>query len=215
MPTRESLGPPTPTAAPRSAAASSTTSVAAPPNVDAIANAVDDLKVASDYDHDAAKTLADLHAYGGQAATALHAGQQAVQATIPSSDSNELRSDMQQLQQILAKIAPDVQVATAPHTAPMVLASRLDLLPLALELARLNGETGSMSGTVHDTAGNPVAQAFVTIAVGEAHPGLMTDANGNFKTCGGGAFRAVEVKAYPAGQLYLASSVVQQRVTVP
>ena len=59
--------------------------------------------------------------------------------------------------------APATPLAAEPHTAAMQLASRLDLLPLALELLRLNGETGAITGTVRDTACKPVAQALVTI----------------------------------------------------
>ena len=211
----ESLAPPTPTPAPVAQTATTSVSVAVTPlNVDAIVAAVDDLKVASDYAHDAAKTVADLHTYGGQAAQALKAAQAAVQAAkTAGGGSAELKADLDQLQQLLGAVAPDVQAAAsatsveaaAPHTEKMVLASRLDLLPLALELVRVNGEVGAVTGTVKDTAGRPVAQALVTIEGGNVHTGLITDADGNFKASGIAAFRAVEVKAYKAGYLYVES----------
>ncbi|MGI8912184.1 MAG: carboxypeptidase-like regulatory domain-containing protein [Chloroflexota bacterium] len=185
-----------------------------PVTVDAIAAAVSDLKVASDYAHDAAKAPADIKTYGTQAQQALQAAQTAVKAAVSSGGgSSALKGDLAQLQKLLDAIAPDVQAAAgattveaaAPHTQKMVLASRLDLLPLALELVRVNGETGSVTGTVKDTAGKPVAQALVTIEGGEVHTGLLTDANGAFKADGIAAFRAVEVKAYKAGYLYVES----------
>jgi hypothetical protein len=120
--------------------------VATPPNVDAIASAVDDLKVAADYAHDAVKTPAELHTYVGQAATALQAAQKAMQAAMAAGGSADLRANLQQLQQQLDKVTPDVQAAASAttlaaaesHTAAMQLASHLDLLPLALDL-RLQG----------------------------------------------------------------------------
>jgi len=214
----ESLGPPTPTPAPTVVTTATTNSAgvvatpAAPVNVDAIATAVNNLKVASDYANDAAKTPADVKTYGTQALQALTAAQTAVKA--PGSGSPELKSDLTQLQTLLDGIAPDVQAAAsattvaaaAPHTSKMVLASRLDLLPLAMELVRVSGEVGSVTGVVKDTAGKPVAQAFVTIEGGKVHTGLLTDANGAFKASDIAAFRSVEVKAYKAGYLYVQSN---------
>lgn len=202
----ESLAPPTPTPMPAAAGAP------AKINADAIVNAVSDLKVAADYAKDASKTVGDLQNYTGQATKALQAAQAAVQAaTTAGGGSPELRANLAQLSQGLSAVAPEVQAAAsatalnaaAPHTAKMVLASRLDLLPLALEIVRLNGETGAVSGVVKDTAGKAVAQAFITIGGGKVHTGLMTDANGAFKASGIAAFRAVEVKAYKAGALYV------------
>lgn len=214
----ESLGPPTPTPAPTPklqptvAGVASASPAPKPVDVDAIANAVDDLKVASDYAHDAAKTMNDLHTYTGQAMTALQAAQAAVQAGMAAGGgSPELQADLQQLKQVLDATAPEVQAAVAatsvdaaePHTAKMQLASRLDLLPLAMELLRVNGETGTVTGVVKDTAGKPVADAFVTVEGGKVHTGLLTDGSGAFKASGVAAFRAVEVKAYKAGDLYV------------
>ena len=214
----ESLGPPTPTPVPTpqprpaSVAAVSATPAPKPEDVDAIANAVDDLKVASDYAHDAAKTPDDLHTYTGQGTKALQAAQAAVQMGIAAGGGPpELQTDLQQLKQLLDGVAPDVQAASAatsvaaaePHTAKMQLASRLDLLPLAMELLRVNGETGTVTGVVKDTAGKPVAAAFITIEGGKVHTGLLTDRNGAFTASGIAAFRAVEVKAYDAGDLYV------------
>lgn len=202
----ESLAPPTPTAMPAAQGAPSTV------NADAIVGPVSDLKTASDYAKDASKSMQDLKTYTGQATTALQAAQAAVQAaTASGGGSPELRATLAQLSQGLAAVAPEVQAAAAatsldaaaPHTAAMVLASRIELLPLALEVVRLNGETGSVVGTVKDTSGKPVPQAFVTIGGGKIHTGLMTDANGSFSASGIAAFRAVDVKAYKAGSLYV------------
>lgn len=217
----ESLGPPMPTPAPTVASSATNTAsgavAATPIDVDAIATAVDNLKVASDYAHDAAKTPADVKTYGGQAAQALAAAQIALKAAIANGGgSAELKADLDQLQQLLTNVAPDVQVAAAaatvaaaaPHTEKMVLASRLDLLPLALELVRVNGETGSVTGLIKDTTGKPVPQALVTIEGGKIHQGLLTDANGAFKASDVAAFRSVQVKAYKAGYLYVDSHAV-------
>lgn len=206
----ESLGPPTATPAP--AASTAASAAAKPVNVDAIVAPVDDLKVASDYAKDAAKTVGDVHNYGNQAATALRAAQAAVQAAIASGGGGAaLQVDLSQLRQELDAVAPDVQAAATatslaaakPHTAKMVLASRVDLLPLALELVRVNGEVGSITGVVKDTAGKPVPQALVTIEGGKVHTGLLTDANGAFQASDIAAFRTIEVKAYKAGFLYV------------
>jgi mono/diheme cytochrome c family protein len=216
----ESLGPPTPTPAPTAATpavASGSASAAPAPvtiNVDTIAAAVNDLKVASDYAHDAAKTPTDVKTYGGQAVTALNAAQNAVKAARATGGGNaELQGDLGRLQPLLDALAPDVQAAAAaptvvaaePHTNKMVLASRLDLLPLALELVRVNGEVGAVTGTIKDTAGKPVPQALVTIEGGKTHTGLLTDAEGVFKAGDIAAFRSIEVKAYKAGYLYVES----------
>ncbi len=216
----ESLAPPTPTPAPTATAVPTVagqptpTPVPKPVDVDSIAKAVDALKVASDYAHDGSKTVSDVKGYTGQASTALKAAQDATRTgLIAGGGSVELRADLTKMSTLLAKVAPEVQAAGAatslqdaePHTHAMVLASRLDLLPLAMELIRVNGEVGSVTGVVKDTSGKPVADAFITIEGGGIHTGLLTDASGAFKASGIAAFPSVEVKAYKANYLYVES----------
>jgi hypothetical protein len=89
-----------------------------------------------------------------------------------------------------------------PHAAEMVRISRLDAWPLATQAVRDAGLTGTVRVRVTDSAGRPIAGAFVTVLTALNPVGVRTNDAGQATISHVAAAPALQVKAYAAGRVY-------------
>ena len=89
-----------------------------------------------------------------------------------------------------------------PLVAEMVYVSRLDAWPLATQAVRDAGLRGNVRVQVTNSAGAPLAGAFVTVLTAHTPVGVRTNASGQATIWGVASIPALQVKAYAAGLVY-------------
>ncbi|MBM4457946.1 MAG: hypothetical protein FJ011_09320 [Chloroflexi bacterium] len=179
---------------------------------------VNDLKVKSDFTkdlparqaQDEAGRLSILKGYAGEAVglgkQALAQGNQAL-AEIPRA---AVQADLQQalaaVQQIVDQanqaLGRDNYSEAYQSASAMARLSRIEAWPWASQAVRDAGLTGTVRVRVTNRAGQPIANAFVTVLTARDPAAALTDASGRATILNAAAVPALQVKAYAAGLVY-------------
>jgi mono/diheme cytochrome c family protein len=179
---------------------------------------VNDLKVKSDFTKDVparqaqddAGRLAVLKGYAGEAVglgqQALAQGNQALAEVPRESVQVDLRQALAAVQQIVDQanqaLGRDNYEDAYQDASAMARLSRIEAWPWATQAVRDAGLTGTVRVRVTNRAGQPIANAFVTVLTAHDPAAALTDANGRATIVNAAAVPALQVKAYAAGLVY-------------
>jgi mono/diheme cytochrome c family protein len=205
-----SLAPPTPTpmAAPSFPTAALT----------AMWQHVNDMKVKSDFAKDLPERLAPDDA-GRLAILKQHATEAVQQGQAAIAQANQALAEIpdETVKAVIRRVIDETNVVLGhanaalaqnsfasawPEAAEMVRICRLDAWPLATQAVRDAGLVGNVRVRVTDTAGAPIAGAFVTVLTAHTPLGDRTDASGQAAIANVAAVPALQVKAYADGLVY-------------
>jgi hypothetical protein len=179
---------------------------------------VNDMKVSSDFAKDLPERLAGddagrLNILKQHTNNAVAQGQAAIAAAnqaLNEIPNEEVRATIRRVIDHTNGVLNNANAALSkgsfgeawPHAAQMVAISRLDAWPLATQAVREAGLVGNVRVRVTNSAGTPIAGAFVTVLTAHTPVGVATDNTGWATIVNVAAVPALQVKAYAAGLVY-------------